>query len=68
MASAESLEFIEETLDMATTDSSVSLRLSAVTGALHMLIRYIRELEAEGLNRTPAPSAKEEKKNGGNVK
>ena len=49
MENAESLEFIEKTLDMATTDSSVQLRLSAVTGALHMLIRYIRAMEEEGI-------------------
>ncbi len=45
MSEAETLEFIEKTLEMADTDTSVAIRLSVLTGAVHMLIRYIKEKE-----------------------
>lgn len=40
----ETLEFIEETLDAA-DDLSVSVQLSALFGAVRLLIDYIREME-----------------------
>ncbi len=44
MNKSESLEFIEKTLEMS-EDSSLQTRVSFLTGAMRMLIRYIRELE-----------------------
>jgi len=47
MSEVETLEFIEDTLEMADIDKSVALRLSVLTGAVRMLIRYIREMESK---------------------
>ncbi len=46
MGDVETLEFIEETLEMS-EDASLQTRVSFLTGAVRMLIRYIREKEDE---------------------